>query len=75
MHDSPERRYRTDRRQSPARSDDIHRRLEEKRQQIERRQSVRRQADRDGVTRENQNQSADEQSSAVPPANTPRPTE
>jgi hypothetical protein len=42
---SPERRERTDRR-TPDRANDLHRRLEEKRAEIERRRAVRRESDR-----------------------------
>jgi hypothetical protein len=46
-----ERRYLNDRR-SVDRANDLHRRLEEKRQQIERRKIVRRQSDRDTSIRQ-----------------------
>ena len=55
-----ERRYITDRRH-PERANDLHRRLEEKRQQIERRKNVRRQADRDSSVTEDRSEAADTQ--------------
>lgn len=62
MADLPERRYLNDRRR-PDRADDLHRRLEEKRQQIERRQTVRRQSDRDSSVHDDRSEAADSRSS------------
>ena len=53
-----ERRYLNDRR-SVDRANDLHRRLEEKRQQLERRKIVRRQSDRDTSIREDRSEAAD----------------
>jgi hypothetical protein len=58
MADFRERRYLNDRRR-PDRSNDLHRRLEEKRQQIERRKAVRRQTDRDTSIRDDRSEAAD----------------
>jgi hypothetical protein len=55
-----ERRYLMDRRH-PERANDLHRRLEEKRQQIERRKNVRRQADRDSSVPDDRSEAADTQ--------------
>jgi hypothetical protein len=52
-----ERRYLNDRR-SVDRANDLHRRLEEKRQQIERRKIVRRQSDRDTSIRQDRRSEA-----------------
>jgi hypothetical protein len=67
MPDFRERRYLTDRRQ-PDRAHDLHRRLEEKRQQIERRKNVRRQSDRDSSITDDRSEAADTQ----PPPNVTR---
>jgi hypothetical protein len=67
MADFRERRYITDRRH-PERADDLHRRLEEKRQQLERRKALRRQSDRDGSVQDDRSEAADTQ----PPPNQPR---
>ena len=58
MPDFRERRYLTDRRQ-PDRAHDLHRRLEEKRQQIERRKNIRRQADRDSSITDDRSEAHD----------------
>lgn len=55
-----ERRYLTDRRHQD-RAHDLHRRLEEKRQQIERRKNVRRQVDRDTSVPDDRSEAADTQ--------------
>jgi hypothetical protein len=64
MADFNERRYMNDRRRSDS-ADDIYRRLEEKRQQIERRRTVRRQADRDRL-KEEERQAADDRGVPAP---------
>jgi hypothetical protein len=64
MADFRERRYLNDRRQ-PDRADDLHKRLEEKRQQLERRKNVRRRADRDRSVHDDRSEAADTQ----PPSN------
>ena len=66
MADFRERRYLNDRRR-PDRSDDLHLRLEEKRQQIERRKIVRRRADRDTSMPDDRSEADDAQSSPHPP--------
>jgi hypothetical protein len=66
MADFRERRYLNDRRR-PDRSDDLHRRLEEKRQQIERRKNVRRQADRDTSVHDDRSEADDAQPSPHTP--------
>lgn len=68
MADLHERRYQNDRRQTD-RSNDLHRRLEEKRQQIERRKTVRRQSDRDTSIHDDRSEAAD----ARPPQREDRP--
>jgi hypothetical protein len=71
MADLHERRYLNDRRR-PDRSNDLHRRLEEKRQQIERRKAVRRQSDRDTSVQHDRSEAADNQP-AVPSSREDRP--
>jgi hypothetical protein len=55
----PERRFRSDRRR-PDLAHDLHRRLEEKRQQIERRRAVRRHADRKKSIRKDRSEADDQ---------------
>lgn len=62
-----ERRYLNDRRHAD-RAHDLHKRLEEKRQQIERRKSVRRQVDRDSSVSDDRSEAADTR----PPSNSTR---
>ena len=71
MADFHERRYLNDRRR-PDQSNDLHRRIEEKRQQIERRKSVRRQSDRDTSIHDDRSEAADTQPPR-PPAREDRP--
>jgi hypothetical protein len=71
MADFRERRYLNDRRR-PDRSNDLHRRLEEKRQQIERRKIVRRLSDRDSSIDEPRSEATDSQ--PPPPQRDDRPS-
>ena len=72
--DSPDRRYRSDRRQHE-RADDLHRRLEEKRQQLERRRTIRRQADRDAEQERERRDTADDRSAPATSSETQPTTE
>jgi hypothetical protein len=73
MSNSGERRFRTDRRHRE-RASDLHRRLEEKRQQIERRRIVRRQSDRDKPSAEDPSDAAADGAAPTPPPDTERAT-
>jgi hypothetical protein len=65
MHHSGERRYRHDRRR-PETANDLHLRIEEKRQQIERRRIVRREADRNRSNPDDRTDSADDRPAPAP---------
>ena len=69
MPHSGERRYQTDRRRSD-RAHDLHRRIEEKRQQIERRRVVRREADRARSTPDDRPELADDRPAPAPSRDT-----
>ena len=70
----PERRYRSDRRR-PERAADLHRRIEEKRQQIERRRMIRRQADREPPNELDRPDAVDDRPAPLRPAAQPSTSE
>jgi hypothetical protein len=69
MSNSGERRFRTERRHRE-RAFDLHRRLEEKRQQIERRRILRRESDRDKSSAEDPGEAAADRATPTPPPDT-----